>query len=178
MDDRQTAWEEIGGRVPAGTVSQLTPPKAGSIAAWAPPSADPVSETDFIIALTPCLALVAPVGMGQQDRDIWFDAAYLALGHLPADILREGAREAMRSADHPSKIVPAIIGATKARLHTRQALNAVTDKYRALPAPDRDNRPPEERAKVAQTLGALVKKMVATAPDVDAVLGKKASLSD
>lgn len=140
-------------------------------------TAKPATEVEFITALTPCLQLCAPVGMSEQDRKTWFDAAYIALRHLPADILRYGALSAMQSADHPSKIVPIIIAATKERYATRRELHDVADKYHALSAPDRDNRSPEERAAVAQTMGQLLKRMEQTAPDLDALINRKPTVS-
>jgi hypothetical protein len=60
--------------------------------------------------------------MGEDERRLWFHAAYLALEGYPADLIRDGAREAMLTADHPSKIVPAIVKAVGQRWINRQAL--------------------------------------------------------
>lgn len=47
--------------------------------------------------------------MSAQDQRVWMNAAYRALAEYPMDLIESGAREAMKVADHPSKIVPAII---------------------------------------------------------------------
>jgi len=141
-----------------GTVVRLTP-RSGSSLAIRP---QPASLPEFITALTPCLQLCAPVGMTVEDRDTWFDAAYMAVGHLPPDVLRAAALRAMQTADHPSKIVPAIIR------ETEQAKAGPVAGFTSAPnfgvGGDRfepDRRPPEERAAVAQSMGALLKKLKA-----------------
>ncbi len=129
------------------------------------------------MTLTPCLQLCAPVGMGSDDKDTWFEAAYVALSDYPADKIREAARKAMGTADHPSKVIPAIVREIEAREKSG---------YQSMPNPItppsqstyQRELPSEERRKVAQTMGDLVKKLVAAAPGVDDVLGKKSSLSD
>lgn len=91
----------------------------------------------------PCLQLVAPVGMGEDDRDIWFEAAQLALADVPADLLRRGAQYAMAHADHPSKIVPAIMREIADSLRSRRNVGAAEaaiwqgadNRPAALPAP-------------------------------------------
>jgi hypothetical protein len=72
------------------------------------------SDTDdqkkqFAAAILPCLALVAPMSMNEEDRKLWLRAAYVALGHIPFDLLALGAKAAMASCTHPSKIVPTIL---------------------------------------------------------------------
>lgn len=70
-----------------------------------------IERSVFANELTPCLALVSASGMTREDRREWMEAAYRALsGFTPAQ-LKIGAAAAMRTADHPSKIVPAIISA-------------------------------------------------------------------
>lgn len=97
----------------------------------------PASLPEFIQAVTPCLHLCAPVGMSLEDRDTWFDAAYMAIGHLPPDILCDAAQAAMRKADHPAKIVPAIMAEAEERVAMRRQAN----RYTALPSPsDNDQR--------------------------------------
>jgi hypothetical protein len=96
-----------------------------------PADLQPATVPEFIQAVTPCLHLCAPVGMSLEDRDTWFDAAYMAIGHLPPDILHDAARAAMRKADHPAKIVPAIIAEAAERVEMRRQAN----RYTALPPP-------------------------------------------
>jgi len=128
--ERPTAWEEIGAKVPAAMGSQLTQRSDSSLATSSlPANLQPASLPEFIQALTPCLQLCAPVGMSLEDRDTWFDAAFMAIGHLPPDILRDAARAAMRKADHPAKIVPAIMAEAEDRVEMRRQSN----RYTALP---------------------------------------------
>ena len=56
----------------------------------------------------PLLTLVAPTGMTGEERKLWLHAAMTALSDLNVGQIEDGAREAMKTADHPSKIVPAI----------------------------------------------------------------------
>lgn len=69
----------------------------------------PASEDDFRRELTACLALSAASGMGEDDRTEWLRAAWGTLNGLPADLLQRGCNAARLKADHPSKIVPAIV---------------------------------------------------------------------
>ncbi len=80
----------------------------------------PCSDTAFIAILTPCLALVAPVSMDANAQDAWFEAARMALSDVPDDLLRRGARHAMGVADHPAKVVPAIMKAIRDDLEWRR----------------------------------------------------------
>lgn len=66
-----------------------------------------------MIALTPLLALTGGIGMTEGNRVEWMKAAGMALSHLPADLLRIGAKAAMKTADHPSRVVRAIVAATE-----------------------------------------------------------------
>lgn len=99
----------------------------------------PADAGEFITILTPCLQLVAPVGMSLDDRDTWFEAAMLALADVPADLLQRGALVAMKEADHPAKIVPAIMrevgDSLAARRRNVQMGARVKSEAPALPAP-------------------------------------------
>lgn len=103
----------------------------------------------FAALLSPALALVAGIGMGEDDKRAWLAAAYHVLQHLPEDLLREGVASAMMQADHPSKIVAliskAVSGRHEARLERlrrdairerehREQLEA--NRQMALPNPD------------------------------------------
>jgi len=74
----------------------------------------PATVEDFRRYLAPCLVLTAPSGMSQADQRNWLIAAGGALDGLPADLLKFGTDRATREADHPSKIVPAILKAVDA----------------------------------------------------------------
>ncbi|PZU75568.1 MAG: hypothetical protein DI530_15045 [Sphingomonas sp.] len=101
--------------------------------------------------MAPCLTLTGGVGMTRDARREWYAAAYRAMDGIPADLLRRGAAVAMSKADHPSKIVPAImaeIGAAwGARRNGAAALAAIwagaDNSPFALPAPGAE-RPNED----------------------------------
>lgn len=70
---------------------------------------DDQHKIQFAAIIAPCLHLVAPMSMDEDDRKLWMRAAYSALAHIPFDLLSLGAKAAMASCTHPSKIVPAIL---------------------------------------------------------------------
>lgn len=90
--------------------------------------------------------------MNDDARTEWLLAAYVALEGIPSDLLAEGAKVALQKADHPSKIIPAIIGEigetweqrkNRARGHEYQALNAPAE-----PRADPNYCTPEEAAAI------------------------------
>lgn len=147
MDDGQgsSVWQETTGAVRRAMVEgPQSRPQTGSSRGAVSAELRPADDREFITILTPCLQLVAPVGMGEDDRDIWFEAARLALIDVPADLLRRGAQYALGHADHPSKIVPAIMreigDALRARRNVGAAEAAIwqgadNSPHAALPAP-------------------------------------------
>lgn len=62
--------------------------------------------------------------MDEDGRREWLHAAYLALEGIPLDLLQRGAKDALKTADHPSKIVPAITKSVGATWENRIALEA------------------------------------------------------
>lgn len=62
--------------------------------------------------------------MDEETRTEWLLAAYLALEGIPLDLLQRGAKDALKTADHPSKIVPAITKSVGATWENRIALEA------------------------------------------------------
>lgn len=134
--ERPSVWAETVGQVArrAEGARRSTPLNAGSHAVLP-------SEQEFISIITPCFSLVAPVGMTGEAQDIWLESATIALADIPVDLLRAGTKAAMSTADHPSKIVPAIIKEVD-RLrasHNRTASNRVWEGAdnapNVLPAP-------------------------------------------
>lgn len=93
------------------------------------------NRVDFRNHLTTCLMLVAPVGMTERQREEWLTVAWGTLSHLPPDLLAIGAAAARQTADHPSKIVPIIIGETTKALADRKAERAKVAKLLAKRAP-------------------------------------------
>jgi hypothetical protein len=107
-----TAWEEIGGTVPARRESSLPAAisSGGTLEQRLSNIHDlwPVSRDEFYVEVAPCLSLTGGVGMSQADQRAWLEAAYLALEGIPIALLRRGAKAALLKADHPSKIIPTI----------------------------------------------------------------------
>lgn len=83
----------------------------------------PATREEFGVELTACLALVVPVGMTEEARREWLSVAWQTLKHLPSDLLAAGCIEARKTADHPSKIVPAIIEYAEPRLQNRKRIS-------------------------------------------------------
>jgi hypothetical protein len=112
MDSNEpTAWEEINPMASARQPEQQLPSSERLV---------PATSDHFRNELTACLALVAPVGMTEENRRDWLAVAWGTLKHLPADILTAGCQAAREKCDHPSKIVPTIIAETKERMSWRQ----------------------------------------------------------
>lgn len=105
MTDEPTAWEDIN------------PPMASAQRRERhSPSSDHDPRITFRNELTACLSLVAPAGMTEEARRDWLAVAWDTLKHLPPEILQSGCRIARKTCDHPSKIVPAIVEATRDQL--------------------------------------------------------------
>jgi hypothetical protein len=139
MDNDQATgvWAETGSRG-AVTVARSMLPSDSSLAADFR-DLTPAPDDQFIATLMPCLQLVAPVGMDEDSQDTWFEAARIALDGIPIGLLQRGAEAAMQKADHPSKVVPAImteIGEAWAR-RKRLAARVADVQAPALPEPDR-----------------------------------------
>lgn len=92
--------------------------------------------------------------MTEEARREWLSVAWQTLRHLPSDLLSAGCIEARKTADHPSKIVPAIIGYAEPRLENRKRIDR--DYPVALPAPERPDPnycTPEEAAEILRQYG-------------------------
>ncbi len=139
MDNDQATdvWAETGSRR-AVMVAQSTLPSAFSRAADHT-DLTPCNDDQMLTELVPCLELVAPVGMSMEDRDTWFEASMKALAGIPIGLLQRGALAAMHTADHHSKVVPAIMAEISDAWARRKRLAApvVDPRTTALPEPDR-----------------------------------------
>lgn len=91
--------------------------------------------------------------MTEEARREWLAVAWQTLKHLPADLLTAGCIEARKTADHPCKIVPAIIGYAEPRLAARKRLER--DYPPALPASKTETNycTPEEAAEILRQYG-------------------------
>lgn len=74
---------------------------------------DDEPEVAMVAMLSASLALVKPAGMTAKEVKEWLDVAFDALAHLPLHIFARGIREARLICDHPAKIVPAVVAATR-----------------------------------------------------------------
>lgn len=114
-----------------------------------------IDRAAFAAELTPCLSLTGGVGMSADDRREWLNAAYRAIGHFSLINLKHGAAEALRTADHPSKIVPVITAAVEREKASRYQPMAsiVRPDVTALPAPGRERPTADEVAEIAKRYG-------------------------
>jgi len=60
--------------------------------------------------------------MNEGDRREWLEAAFIAIGDLPIALLERGAKAALQTADHPSKVVPAIMREIDGDLKRRRSI--------------------------------------------------------
>lgn len=121
-----------------------------------PTDLEPVNRAEFAGAVTPCLQLVAPVGMDDDSQEAWLEAAFVALKGIPIALLKRGAAQAMLTADHPSKVVPAIAKAIDNDWHWRKRYASYD---RPKPEPEPPRIPDGERKEVADMIDGLLKKM-------------------
>lgn len=161
-NDQVSVWQETTGAVRrAMDEDRPSLPQAASSKGAASEELRPADDFEFISILTPCLQLVVPVGMGEDDRDTWFEAARLALIDVPADLLRRGARAALISADHHSKIVPAIMREIADSLKARRNVGAAEaaiwhgaeNQRAALPAPGGERATKDELDRICKQYG-------------------------
>jgi hypothetical protein len=144
MDSNEpTAWEEIN---PTTALARQPAQPCGYLA--------PATSTQFRDELTACLVLVAPVGMTEEAKAEWLAIAWQTVRDLPADLLSAGCAEARKTADHPSKIVPAIMGYAGERLQSRKRISR--DYPLSLPAAERSEKDictPEQAAEILKEFG-------------------------
>jgi hypothetical protein len=91
--------------------------------------------------------------MTEEARREWLLVAWETLKHLPADLLAMGCRKARETADHPSKIVPAILADTRDMLERRRNHVHESAPVRQLPAPRPQPVPPEVTAAIKAEFG-------------------------
>lgn len=94
--------------------------------------------------------------MNAAARREWMAAADVALDGISPDRMAELARRAMRVADHPSKIVPAMIAE-----HNRSSGFKSAPNFGVPEPASVDTRTPAEREKVGKSLGELAKRLAA-----------------
>ena len=111
----------------------------------------PASSDEFRNELAACLTLVSPVGMTEEAKRDWLAVAWATLQHLPGDLLSSGCRTARETCDHPSKIVPTILAATKQAMAWRHEAARESGETLRLPKPDYIT--PVEAAEILKEFG-------------------------
>lgn len=111
-----------------------------------PTDLEPVSDGVFAQHISPCLQLVAPVGMDMESQATWIEAAHKALAGIPIGLLKRGCETAMRNADHPAKIVKAITDEIGESWATRKRL-ASSSRPEPMPALAEPERCTPEQAR-------------------------------
>ena len=125
--------------------------------------ASPLAETEpmdreaAIAELARGLTLCAPSGMSEDDRAVWLAAAWAEVAHVPAGILREAMAAARKVADHPAKIVPAIMREVGDWERIAKQ-SAKPERPIALPAPGEADS--QVRAELAQMMRDLKNSIV------------------
>lgn len=116
----------------------------------------PATRAEFAQALLPSLALVAPSGMNDANREEWLNAAWIALHGIPLDLLKRGCIAA-RFSDHPAKIVPAILREIEEQWNRRRGnrseIAAALDKMDDKPLAKEDRCTPEEAERIRKAAG-------------------------
>lgn len=129
----------------------------------------PVDRSEFASELVPCLALTSGVGMSAIDQKTWLNAAFKALDGIPIGLLKRGAAFAMKVADHPSKIVPAIIAEVQSDWDWRRRYRKPVHDAVAEPA----GKPAGDPKKIGAAMSALADRLAATAPTVDQLFARR-----
>lgn len=124
----------------------------------APPSLEQATEE-----LLRCLRLVAIAGMSDTDRREWLLVAYDEIKEIPACEFAERCSHARKTADHVSKIVPAIFslkfdefhgaGQVKLRLKHREREHASRFMKKLQAAPSGAPREQFDTTKIREEMG-------------------------
>jgi hypothetical protein len=154
-----TAWQEIEAVVPSRRAS--CPQVQGSYRAPVEvrrtdfTDVTPVDRAEFFAAVGPCLALTGGVGMSESDQRAWLEAAYVAIEGMPIGLLERGAKAALARADHPSKIIPAIMKEVGEAWERRKANAAARRPDPEVPALTKQDVSDDERKEVAKLVAQL-----------------------
>jgi hypothetical protein len=150
MDNDQATdvWAETGSRGAVTVARSMRPSDSKRAADYR--DLQPASDDAFITTLLPCLQLVAPVGMDEDSQDTWFEAARIALDGIPIGLLQRGAEAAMQKADHPSKVVPAIMAEISEAWARRKLLAAPAADVQAPALREPDRCTPAEAAEIIE----------------------------
>lgn len=96
----------------------------------------PAPPAQVNLKLTELLTLSAPAGFNDDDRTEWLAAAANATKGIPSDLLDMAFKAAREKADHPAKIIPAMMASFKGPWSARRsALGRVRRLVDAAQAP-------------------------------------------
>lgn len=122
-----------------------------------------VSGSEFAKIIAPALTLTSPSGMTQDERKAWAHAAYKAIGDVPAERLENAVHEAMKTVDHPSKIVPAIRKALEGPGRYQSMVTIVAPSDDDLRRLQDERRPSSNAKEMAELMRGLRERLEANA---------------
>jgi hypothetical protein len=99
--------------------------------------------------------------MMQDERKGWLHAAYKALADVPANSLESAVRDAMKTVDHPSKIVPAIRKALEGPGRYQSMVTMVTPSHDDIRRMEEDRRPSPNAKEMAELMRGLRERLEA-----------------
>jgi len=126
---------------------------------------EPATPYQVMTELGACLTLAVPSGMTEDDRANWLTVAAMEVRDIPNSYFAQACKHARRTADHPSKIVPAICkfdpGEMLNRNHLARELRIARSRLENLNAPrlEQGNYEPDEALK--QGMRKLVEELQA-----------------
>lgn len=113
----------------------------------------PATPYQVMTELGACLTLAVPSGMTEDDRTNWLTVAAMEVRDIPSSYFADACKHARRTADHPSKIVPAICkfdpGEMLNRNHLSRELRIARARLENLDSPrlEQGNYEPDEALK-------------------------------
>lgn len=118
----------------------------------------PATDKQIVTALAGVLVLVAPSGFSEGDRRAWLASATITLKGIPPDLLERGVAHARRVADHPAKVIPAIMVEIEESWEGRKTERRRDHEFArgrclAPPEPEFDACTPEETAQIMAEYG-------------------------
>ena len=126
---------------------------------------EPATPYQVMTELGACLTLAVPSGMTEDDRANWLTVAAMEVRDIPSSYFAQACKHARRTADHPSKIVPAICkfdpGEMLNRNHLARELRIARSRLENLNAPrlEQGNYEPDDALK--QGMRKLVEELQA-----------------
>lgn len=100
--------------------------------------------------------------MTQDERKGWLHAAYKALDDIPAGQLDGAVREAMKTVDHPAKIVAAIRKTLEGPGRYQSMVTMVTPSHDDIRRMEEDRRPSPNSKEMAELMRGLRERLEAS----------------